>query len=56
MLAVVALLPLALFDVLSGLPSSALAYQRLRGSAVRIQEVETAPDPGAGAGVARPGP
>ena len=45
MLAVVALLPLALFDVLSGLPSSALAYQRLRGSAVRIQEVETAPTP-----------
>ena len=43
MLAVVALLPLALFDVLSGLPSSALAYQRLRGSAVRIQEVEIAP-------------
>ena len=41
MLAVVALLPLALFDVLSGLPASALAYQRLRGSAVRIQEVET---------------
>lgn len=45
MLAVVALLPLALFDVLSGLPASALAYQRLRGSAVRIQEVETAPTP-----------
>ena len=45
MLAVAALLPLALFDVLSGLPASALAYQRLRGSAVRIQEVETAPAP-----------
>lgn len=45
LLAVVALLPLALFDVLSGLPASALAYQRLRGSAVRIQEVETAPAP-----------
>jgi thiol reductant ABC exporter CydC subunit len=45
MLAVVALLPLALFDVLSGLPASALAYQRLRGSAVRLQEVETAPAP-----------
>ncbi len=44
-LAVVALLPLALFDVLSGLPASALAYQRLRGSAVRIQEVETTPTP-----------
>jgi thiol reductant ABC exporter CydC subunit len=45
LLAVVALLPLALFDVLSGLPASALAYQRLRGSAVRIEEVETAPAP-----------
>ena len=44
-LAVVALLPLALFDVLAGLPASALAYQRLRGSAVRIREVETAPSP-----------
>ena len=33
-LAVVALLPLALFDVLAGLPAAALAYQRLRGSAV----------------------
>jgi len=42
-LAVVALLPLALFDVLAGLPASALAYQRLRGSATRIVEVETAP-------------
>lgn len=42
-LAVVALLPLALFDVLAGLPASALAYQRLRGSATRIAEVETAP-------------
>jgi thiol reductant ABC exporter CydC subunit len=44
-LAVVALLPLALFDVLSGLPASALAYQRLRGSAVRIREVEMAASP-----------
>lgn len=44
-LAVVALLPLALFDVLAGLPASALAYQRLRGSAVRIQEVETTASP-----------
>jgi ATP-binding cassette, subfamily C, bacterial CydCD len=44
-LAVVALLPLALFDVLAGLPSSALAYQRLRGSAVRLVEVEQAPIP-----------
>lgn len=44
-LAVVALLPLALFDVLAGLPASALAYQRLRGSAVRIQEIELTPSP-----------
>jgi thiol reductant ABC exporter CydC subunit len=42
-LAVVALLPLALFDILAGLPASALAYQRLRGSAVRIQEIEMTP-------------
>ncbi|MEI6363013.1 MAG: thiol reductant ABC exporter subunit CydC [Actinomycetes bacterium] len=44
-LAVVALLPLALFDVLSTLPGAALAYQRLRGSAERIVEVERAPIP-----------
>ena len=44
-LAVVALLPLALFDVLSTLPGAALAYQRLRGSAERIAEVERAPVP-----------
>lgn len=44
-LAVAALLPLALFDVLAALPSSALAYQRLRGSAVRIMAIEEAPVP-----------
>ncbi len=44
-LAVAALLPLALFDVLAGLPSSALAYLRLRGSAVRLRDVEEAPSP-----------
>ncbi len=44
-LAVAALLPLALFDVLATLPSSALAYQRVRGSAVRLAEVEEAPLP-----------
>ncbi len=44
-LAVAALLPLALFDVLAGLPGSALAYQRLRGSAERIAEVAAAPSP-----------
>lgn len=44
-LAVAALLPLALFDVLATLPSSALAYQRVRGSAVRLAEVEETPLP-----------
>ena len=44
-LAVAALLPLALFDILAGLPASALAYQRLRGSAMRIVEVEALPTP-----------
>lgn len=44
-LAVAALLPLALFDVLATLPSSALAYQRLRGSALRLAEVMDAPLP-----------
>jgi thiol reductant ABC exporter CydC subunit len=44
-LAVAALLPLALFDVLGGLPSSALAYQRLRGSATRLAEVEGLANP-----------
>lgn len=43
MLAVVALLPLALFDVLSTLPGAALALQRLRGSTDRIAEIITAP-------------
>jgi ABC-type multidrug transport system fused ATPase/permease subunit len=36
---------LALFDVLAGLPSSALAYLRLRGSAVRLRDVEETPSP-----------
>jgi thiol reductant ABC exporter CydC subunit len=44
-LAVVALLPLAAYDVVSTLPTSALAYQRVRGSAARISEVLDAPDP-----------
>ena len=44
-LAVVALLPLALFDVLATLPTSALTYQRLRGSALRLAEVEATPSP-----------
>ena len=44
-LAVVALLPLALIDVLATLPGSALAFQRLKGSADRIAGVMDSPDP-----------
>lgn len=42
-LAVAALLPLALFDVLATLPASATAYQKVRSSAVRLAEVTDAP-------------
>lgn len=42
-LAVVALLPIAYVDVVSTLPTSALALQRLRGSAERVDEVTHAP-------------
>ena len=44
-LTVVALLPLALFEIVGTLPSSMLALQRLRGSADRIADLEDAPDP-----------
>ena len=44
-LAVVAFLPLALIDVLATLPGSALAFQRLKGSADRIAGVMDSPDP-----------
>lgn len=44
-LAVAALLPLAAYDIVATLPTSALAYQRVRGSALRINEVLDAPDP-----------
>jgi thiol reductant ABC exporter CydC subunit len=44
-LAVVALLPLALIEVLATLPGSALAYARLKGSADRIAGVMDSPDP-----------
>lgn len=44
-LAVAALLPLALFDVLATLPASATAYQKVRSSAVRLAEVTDAPEP-----------
>lgn len=42
MLAVAALMPLALFDVLQTLPSSALALHRLRGAACRLGEIHDA--------------
>lgn len=42
-LAVVALLPIAYVDVVSTLPTAALALQRLRGSAARVDEVIEAP-------------
>lgn len=42
MLAVAALLPLALFDVLQTLPASVLAYHRLSGAADRLAEIHDA--------------
>lgn len=44
-LTVIALLPLALFEIVGTLPGSMLALQRLRGSADRIADLEAAPDP-----------
>lgn len=44
-LAVAALVPLAAYEVISGLPASALALQRVRASASRIVEVLDAPAP-----------
>ena len=44
-LAVLALLPLALFEAMVPLPTSALAYQRLRGSAQRLVALDAMPDP-----------
>lgn len=44
-LAVVALLPLAAYDVVATLPSSALALQKVRASALRLVEVVDAPVP-----------
>lgn len=38
-LAVIALLPLALFDVLTTVPSAAIARERVRGSATRLEEI-----------------
>lgn len=44
-LAVVTFLPLALFDVLNGLPTSAVAYQSIRGSAQRVVDLDELPLP-----------
>lgn len=41
-LAVIALLPLALFDVISTVPAAAISRERVRGSAIRIEEIATA--------------
>lgn len=44
-LAVVAFLPLALFDLLNTLPMSAVSYQAIRGSAARVVELDDMPLP-----------
>ena len=44
-LAVVALVPLALFDVISTVPASAISRERVRGSAIRIEEIADATQP-----------
>jgi thiol reductant ABC exporter CydC subunit len=44
-LATLALIPLAMADVLSGMPAAALARARVSGAAARIFEVMDAPDP-----------
>jgi thiol reductant ABC exporter CydC subunit len=44
-LAVVALVPLAAYELLSTLPASALALQRVRSSAARVVEILDAPNP-----------
>lgn len=44
-LAVVALLPLALFDVINTVPAAAIARERVRGSAIRIEEIARASEP-----------
>ena len=48
-LATLVLIPLAMADVLSGLPAAALARARVAGAAARIFEVMDAPDPVPGA-------
>ena len=44
-LAVIALLPLALFDVINTVPASAIARERVRGSAARIEQIAEATQP-----------
>ncbi|MFM9135995.1 MAG: thiol reductant ABC exporter subunit CydC [bacterium] len=44
-LAVAALVPLAAYDVISSLPNSALAYQRVKAAARRLDDVLDAPPP-----------
>jgi len=44
-LAVIALLPLALFDVINTVPAAAIARERVRGSATRIEEIAEATEP-----------
>lgn len=44
-LAVAALLPLALFEILAGLPDAALSFQGIRASATRLQEITDRPSP-----------
>ncbi len=44
-LAALVLLPLAIADVLSGMPAAALARARVRGAACRVFQVLDAPDP-----------
>ena len=44
-LAVVALVPLAAYDLVTTLPASAIALQRVRASATRVVEVIDAPEP-----------
>lgn len=44
-LAVIALLPLALFDVLTTVPTAAIARERVRGSALRLEAIAEAAEP-----------
>lgn len=54
MLAVAALLPIALFDVLITLPTAAIAYHRLREIAARLAEIDAEVDVDASTGARAP--